>query len=228
MAIDDPESSSAETRAWERWHNAPWSEAVALAARKQESLFTPIEMQEAFRHGFRAGQEHGKPVLMSSGSYRDGFAKGAEASGNEALLRKVHALEKSTGAQTLSFDQRLAVLEREAKSHYESLVQHASRLAVLELWRQHCSTAIIPFPADLLARLEALEKREHDAFRRGHEAAELGEPLPEWRSSINKRLSVVEQSVGAPEANMLAKALEQMRGRLSALEDKLRLQEPIG
>jgi flagellar biosynthesis/type III secretory pathway protein FliH len=211
MATSDGESCSAEDRALTAWEMQPWGDrddddgnpwgAFERAVETTRRRFVD-RYQEAFRAGFRAGQEHGKPVLMSSGSYRDGFAKGVEAAG---------AADSPLGVELSKIRDRLNALELMHEGQPEKTTQ----------WEKAIE-----------GRLSALEKQDRDGytrgFKRGHEAAELGEPLPEWRSSINKRLSVVEQSVGAPEANMLAKALEQMRGRLSALEDKLRLQEPIG
>lgn len=67
--------------------------------------------------------------------------------------RRVEALEKCTEAQTLSFDQRLAVLE----GHH-----HASRIAELEQWRRECSTAVIPWPAEVLKRIDAIEANMRD------------------------------------------------------------------
>jgi hypothetical protein len=178
MAIDDPESSLAETRAWERWHNAPWPEAVALTARKQESLFTPIEMQEAFRQGFRAGQEH--PTGRGVGE-----------------MRVVAPADSPLGVELSKIRDRLNALETKVGGAHGGLYaqgeNHNARLEALERMHEGQPEKTTRWEMAIEGRLDSITERANEQGQRIEALENHPERLGSSEKHIDRRVEAVEK-----------------------------------
>lgn len=231
MATSDGESCSAEDRALDEWRA------------KGEAAWCSLNC-EAFRAGFRAGQEH--PKRPGAVAEMRVVAPADSPLGVELskIRDRLNALEKEAGqrhkmaeAQTQSFDQRMVALEKqvaeinrldeEGRPETDALVERIEaleanmrdlrgagvlgRLEQLETWRRRFVEA--DHIVNLSNRIASLENHP--------------ERLGSSEKHIDRRVEAVEHSLTS-----LWKAYEsQVQAfdqRLSAIEAKLRLLEPIG
>lgn len=215
MATSDGESCSAEDRALAQWENQPWGDNGAVERGFDQTRKHVVERcMEAFRAGFRAGQEHAQMKQMNQQPLHlpslQEYATHEQRIGSlEANMRDLRAAQ---GQRIESLEEEFAVdghvhtLEHQLRALERAVFPHDSDGQKSIPARLEALEARLDAPRGLSERLAKLEHNAHDRF----------EALEAWKIQWRER-----QRLGDD-------VYTELHNRMTAIEAKLRLQEPIG